>query len=368
VLKGDRLFALPSPSVLGIPAAWRGLVDYELLPWTSRLRLAFEPLVPRSTLPDESVGSFFRRRFGDAAAELIAAPLLGGIHAGDIDRLSVRSLFPRLVEAEGRRGGVLVSLGARRQPPEDGAFRSLTSGMGALVSAIERHLPEGAIRCAAPAASLSRSGGEWRVVTPGHVVRSSAVIVAAPARAAAMLLRPIDEEVGRLCAEVRYVSTASIVLAWPRAAIAHPLAGSGFVVARRHSPVRITACTWVSSKWEGRAPPDVALLRAFIGGAHDPGAVDLADDELAMIAARDVGGILGIVAAPSLVRVHRWRDAGAQHEVGHLDRVDAIERRLAACPGLVVAGSGFRAVGIPDCVADGRAAAAGAFECARING
>jgi len=31
--------------------------------------------------------------------------------------------------------------------------------------------------------------------------------------------------------------------------------------------------------------------------------------------------------------------------------------RLRALPGLFVAGSGFRAIGIPDCVADGRAAA-----------
>ena len=368
VLKEGRLHALPSPSVLGIPTTWRGLRDYDLLSVTARVRLALEPLVPRADLPDESVGAFFRRRFGRAAAELIADPLLGGIHAGDIDRLSIRSLFPRFVDAEERRGSVLASFLGRGQPSAEGAFRSIRSGMGALVAAIERRLPAGSVRVDAPVASLARSGDEWRVVTPGHVVRSAAVIVAVPAHAAAPLLASIDDGAARLCAEVPYVSTVSVALAWPREAIAHPLPGSGFVVVRRRNAVRITACSWVSSKWEGRAPAGMALIRAFMGGAHDPGAIDLPDVDLVTIAARDAGGILGIVAAPSLARVHRWRDAGAQHHVGQLDRVDAIERRLAGCPGLLVAGSGFRSVGIPDCIADGRAAAAAAAECARMNG
>ena len=139
---------------------------------------------------------------------------------------------------------------------------------------------------------------------------------------------------------------------------AHPLAGTGFVVARRHSDVRITACTWVSSKWEGRAPDETVLLRAFIGGAHDSDVVSMPDDALVAIVRGDLERVLGITGPPILARVYRWPDAGAQHTVGHLARVDEIERRLAAHGGLLVAGSGFRAVGIPDCVADARSVAA----------
>ena len=59
--------------------------------------------------------------------------------------------------------------------------------------------------------------------------------------------------------------------------------------------------------------------------------------------------------SPSMTRVYRFERKSAQHNVGHLDRMASIERRLAAQPGLFVTGSGFRGVGIPDCVADGRA-------------
>jgi len=181
--------------------------------------------------------------------------------------------------------------------------------------------------------------------------------VAAPASAAATLLAGVDPQVGVLCREVTYASTASIALAWRRDEINHPLSGSGFVAARRHNSARITACTWVSSKWEGRAPEGMALLRVFVGGVHDPRAVDLDDGELTEIAVRDMAPVLGIRAPPLFSRVYRWRGAGAQHNVGQLARVADIDARLARQPGLLVAGSGFRSVGIPDCIADGRAAA-----------
>jgi oxygen-dependent protoporphyrinogen oxidase len=137
------------------------------------------------------------------------------------------------------------------------------------------------------------------------------------------------------------------------------LNGTGFVVARRHSDVRITACTWVSSKWENRAPHGSVLLRAFLGGSHDPDVVSLRDDELVAIALRDLSAVHGITAAPSLARVYRWPRAGAQHTVGHLDRTAEIDRRLEP-HGVFTAGSGFGAVGIPDCIADARRVAAAA--------
>ena len=68
--------------------------------------------------------------------------------------------------------------------------------------------------------------------------------------------------------------------------------------------------------------------------------------------------LLGISGDPLLARVYRWERASPQHDVGHLTRLAALEQALAKHPGLYLTGSGFRGVGIPDCVADGRATAA----------
>jgi oxygen-dependent protoporphyrinogen oxidase len=352
VLKGATLYPLPQPSFLGIPLSADALARYDLLSPEGRARMAREPEIPpRADEEDESVGSFFRRRFGAEAVDLIAQPLLGGIHAGDIDRLSMRSLFPRLLDAERRHGSAIPPRApdSERRSGEPGAFAALRGGMGTLVRALESSLPPGAITFDSPVHALTGSGARC-------------VIIAAQAYTAAALLSDVDAEAATLCAQVPYVSTVSVALGWPGGAITHPLDGTGFVVSRRYSDARITACTWVSSKWDARAPEGSALLRVFVGGAHDPGAVDLTDDELIAIARRDLSSVMGISAPPTLSRVYRWRRAGAQHVVGHLDRVSEIERRLEP-RGIFVTGSGFRATGIPDCVADGRrvAAAAAAF-------
>lgn len=359
VLSGGVLHPLPSPAMLGIPATWRGLARYGLLPRAARLRVAMEPLVPPRAPDDESVAAFFRRRFGPGVLSRLVQPLVGGIHAGDIDTLSIRSALPRLADTE-RAGHRLLPWIRRtaRAGEAGGAFRSLASGMSELVEAIVRRLPEDAVHRNAPVTALRVEGGRWTVTSGGaeHVCR--AVILACPAYAAAELLRGVDGDAAALCAGVRYVSTASVALAYPRAAVAYPLAGSGFVVARTETDLRITACTFVSSKWEGRAPAGSVLLRAYVGGAHDPAAVDLDDAALTGIVQRDLSAILSISGAPLLARVYRWRRTGAQHEVGHLARLQRLEGCLQRTPGLFVTGSGFRSIGVPDCLADGRAVAA----------
>jgi oxygen-dependent protoporphyrinogen oxidase len=363
VLKRGRLYPLPSPSVLGVPTTFSGIARYGLLSPSARARLAMEVVVPRRHGADESVGSFFRRRFGARSVGLIAEPLLGGIHAGDIDALSMRSLFPRFIEAEAHRGSVIRAFRHTHPPaPGNGLFRSLAGGMGELVEAIERRLPAGSIQYSLPVREIiegdAGTDGRWRVRTSAGDIGGGSVILAVPAHVCATLLTPIDPIAAARCAEVPYASTASVALAWPREAVSHPLQGSGFVVARRYNALRITACTWVSSKWEGRAPAGSVLLRAFIGSAQDPSAVDLPDEQLVDVTARELAGVLGITGPPVMSSVARWRRAGAQHNVGQIERVAAIEERLATHPGLFVAGSGFRAVGIPDCIADGRAVAA----------
>ena len=242
--------------------------------------------------------------------------------------------------------------------------------MSELVAALERRLPDGAIWFESPVREIARRGtgadATWHVRSPAGDVSGDAVIFACPAFATAALMATVDIAAAARCAEVPYASSAGVTLAWPVDAVSHPLHGSGFVVARRSNALRITACTWVSSKWSGRSPEGSALLRAFIGGSHDPGAVDLDDEQLVEIAARELAEVLGITGRPSMTSVARWRRAGAQHNVGHLARVADIEARLESHRGLFVAGSGFRAAGIPDCIADGRAAAGRAAECTKI--
>ena len=156
-------------------------------------------------------------------------------------------------------------------------------------------------------------------------------------------------------------------MAFARGAVAHPLNGSGFVVPRREA-TGILAGSWLSSKWPHRAPEGKVLLRTFVGGGRDPRALERDDAGLVARSLAATRPLLGITGDPIFTRVYRWERASAQHEVGHLARLKAIDARLAAHPGLFITGSGFRGVGIPDCVMDGRAVARQALEKLRSSG
>jgi len=193
-------------------------------------------------------------------------------------------------------------------------------------------------------------------------VSARAVILCTPAYVTAELLRPIDASLATLCEGVTCASTATVAFGYRRLQIRHPLNGTGFVVPRiEQSP--LLAATWVTSKWPGRAPADCALVRGFLGGGRDPRRLDAPDDELIRTAREELADILGIEGEPLVTRLYRFQRQSPQYTVGHLDRVAAIDRRIAALPGLFIAGSGFRAIGIPDCIADARATANRVADC-----
>ena len=117
------------------------------------------------------------------------------------------------------------------------------------------------------------------------------------------------------------------------------------------------ACTFSSVKYPGRAPEGVVLLRVFIGGALQAEVLERDDRTLARLAHDDIAPLLGIEGDPVLSRVWRHPSTMPQYEVGHLDRIAAIETRLEALPGLTLAGGAYRGVGIADSVRSGETAA-----------
>ncbi len=367
IQRGGRLHPLPAASVLGIPTQWGPFVRTRLFSWPGKIRMGMELFVPaRADEGDESIGAFMSRRFGQEAVTYLAEPLLAGIHAGDVDRLSIRALFPRFVEAERKYGSLLKAFrpnasanpaSPTRNRQSEGAFKSLPGGLSELVAALVRALPQDAITLNTTVTRVGGSGPYTVEREGGAPTEARAVVLATPAFATAAMTRELDADLSRACGEINYASAATIALAFRRDQVAHPLKGSGFVVPRVEK-TGIMAGSWLSSKWPHRAPEGSVLLRTFVGGARDPGALDQSDRELVALSMRALAPLLGITGQPRFTRIFRWDRANAQHEVGHLDRLAAIEHAVARHPGLYVTGSAFRGTGIPDCVADGRATAA----------
>jgi oxygen-dependent protoporphyrinogen oxidase len=358
ILRDDRLHPIAEGSFLGFPLKFGALARSSVFTIGGKIRMACELAVPRRDGDeDESIGAFVRRRFGEEAVDYLAEPLLAGIHAGDVDRLSMRALFPRLLEAERQSGSVIRAFRALQvKPSPQGAFVSLPGGTGELVDALTRALVPGSVTLSARVTEIRRAG-TYTVHGEAGPVEARAVILASPAYVSAALLRPFDTTLATLSDAVPYASTATVAFGYRRDQIGHPMRGTGFVVPRvERSP--LLAATWVTSKWPGRAPQGRALLRGFLGGGRDPRRLDAPDAELVDVAREELSRLLTITGEPEVTRLFRWTRQSPQYEVGHLQRVAAIEQRLASIPGMFLTGSGFRAIGIPDCIADARDAAA----------
>jgi oxygen-dependent protoporphyrinogen oxidase len=361
VVSRGRLHPLPEGFLLLAPTDLGALVASPLFSWRGKLRMALDLVLPRGRADeDESLAAFVRRRLGREALERAADPLVGGIYTADPERLSLAATMPRFLDIERRHRSLILGLrAAARAAPAAGARYSLfvthRDGMGALIEALARRLPAGAVRLGAPVAGIARESGRWRLAAGGETVSADAVVLAVPAYQAARLLAPLDETLARALAGIEYASSATVTLGY-RAVDAPSLRGFGFVVPAVEGRA-LLACTFASRKFPNRAPEGHELLRAFVGGARRPELAALPDDALIGLVRNELRTLLGIAAEPVLARVHRHPRAMPQYTVGHLERVAAIEARTAALPGLALAGAAYRGVGLPDCVRGGEVAA-----------
>jgi len=366
---GKRLHPVPDGFQLLAPTRLTPFVTSSLFSWPGKLRMALDVILPRGGGGDESLGAFVRRRLGREALERIAQPLVAGIYTADPDELSLLATMPRFVELERRERSLIVGLwkASRKAPAAStsGArwslFVSLAGGMGELIAALASRLPSDAVRLKHRVGGIERRGAHWRVTTEeAGAIDADAVIVATETHAASRLLRYVDPPLATMLEMIPYASSATVSLGYRRADVPHPLDGFGFVVPRAEHR-DLLACTFSSVKYPGRAPERHILIRCFVGGALNAAALERSDDEIVERVRRELGEALGITAAPMLTREPMNPASMPQYAVGHLTTVETIERRLAAIPGLLLAGGGYRGVGIADCVRSGEAAADAAF-------
>jgi oxygen-dependent protoporphyrinogen oxidase len=355
---GRDLHLLPEGLTGMIPTNLDALAQSTLLTPEGRERLAAEAeLTPQPELGDESIASFVTRRLGPEAYERLVEPLMTGIYGGDGERLSLTATFPNLRALELEHGSVLRGLAA--QPaPADGRppFLSLRDGMETLPAALVASLERTLVVTGRAATRIRGAGRGFRVEVHGaETLEAEGVVVALPAFAAAELLAQEDAELAEDLAAIPYASSAIVTLALAADDVARPLDGYGYVVPRA-SGSDVLACTWSSSKWEGRAPPDFALVRVYAGRFGGREVMEDTDDELVALAREELR-TLGVIAEPVRAWIHRWPGGMPQYVLGHPERLARIEAAVARRPGLALAGAAYRGVGIPDCIASGEAAA-----------
>ncbi|HEX3722512.1 MAG TPA: protoporphyrinogen oxidase [Nitrolancea sp.] len=367
ILRNGRLEPLPEGITMLVPTRLRPLLRSRLLSPLGKMRMGLDVFIPpRSEKCDESVGHFVRRRLGREAFERMAQPLLSGIYAGDAEQLSLLATFPRLRETELRYGSLTRGMLAQRRQarqakptgPRRSAFISLRDGVGELIDGLVAAIPDVEIHTNTSATTVEpcAAGGYLVSTSSGQQFEADGLIFATPAYTTADLLDRLDPDLTPLLRQIPYVSTATVTLGYHTSDIERRSEGRGFVIPKVEDR-ELTAVTWATNKFAGRAPDDIALVRAFVGRAGREAAVDLPDADLLQLVRRELREILGISAEPALARVYRWHRALPQYVLGHTERLEQIEGRVARIPGVRLSGSAYRGVGIPDCIQSGQIAA-----------
>ncbi|MEO6712349.1 MAG: protoporphyrinogen oxidase, partial [Mycobacteriales bacterium] len=350
VYAAGALRPLPGGTALGVPMDLWPLAKSRLLSPIGMLRAAAEPLLPgRPVDGDMAVGVLVARRFGSQVRDRLVDPLLGGVYAGHADELSLDATSPATAAAAHTSRSLWRGLRARRAPKQSGpVFHSFAGGTSVLVDALVTALIAGGVdlRLATSATGLARSAGGWRLrlgdragvsATSGEL-DADAVVIALPALPASRLLADVVPVVAADLAAIDYASVGIVTLAYARGSVP-PRQGSGFLVAASERRV-IKAGTWTSLKWPHLAG-DLEIVRCSVGRAGESADLQRDDEDLVAAVHQDLRAIAGFATAPVLSKVTRWGGALPQYAVGHVDRVERIERAVAATPALATCGAAY---------------------------
>jgi len=351
LVRDGKLVAFPEDFSL-VPARFWHLVRSPLYSFCGKVRMGLEVFVPRRRDEgDESLASFIGRRLGVEAVN-IGGAMLAGIHSADAERLSMRCAFPMYVAMEQRYGSLIKGVRAMRKTraKSSAMFQTLIGGMGELVDALVAQL-DGDLRRGVAVGAVRKTDGGFEVVAGDEVIETDVVVMATPAYVSADLVADFAPDLSLLLRGVRYVSTATVSLGYRKRDVEgqHDFEGFGFL-SPKHEGRRITACTWVSTKLNFRAPDDGVLVRTFVGGAGREDLVDLDDEALIAQSREELEDLMGLTADPVFARIFRWQRGRPQFDVGHLDRVAEMEHLAAQVGGLFLTGSAYRGSAIPDCI------------------
>ncbi len=378
ILWRNRLHKLPDGFMMMAPTKWLPMATTRLLSPIGKLRAAMEYFIPvRKDDSDESMESFAVRRLGRQVFDRMIEPLVSGVYAADMTKLSLMATLPRFREMEKKHGSLIRAMRynvretlkktkSMQETPQSGPrynlFVTVKGGLGRIPEEIAKRLANQTIHCAAQVVSLAQlANGKWTLTWENSEKTTNsgtfdAVILATESHNMATLMNTASlTRPAELLAGIEHTGTLVLTVAYPRRNVGHPLDGMGAVVPGvEKNP--ILALSFSNEKYPHRAPKGTVLLRIFSGGARNPEMLTMTEEEATRILLERTQKCLRIMGEPLMTSVSRWSETMPQLHLGHLERIAELEQELSSFPTLAVAGNFLTGVGLPQCIRAGQEA------------
>ena len=364
-----RRFIYSRSRLQKIPTSPLQFIGSNLISLSGKLRLLGETWAAGPPIGvDQTIAEFARRRLGEEAYAKLIDPMVAGVFAGDAERLSLESCFPRMAELERDYGGLVkavfkIPMERRRQREKNkpktgggragpgGTLTSFRDGLSVLPDTLARRF-DGKVICNAGLNEIVRNANGYRLASSRFgEYQCDGIIIATPAFDAAALLRSVDQKLSGVLYQFEYAPVTVVGIGYDKRTVNTDLNGFGFLMPKSERR-RILGSLWTSSIFSHRAPDDSVLLRNIVGGARSPELALLPDEKIIDMVRKELSDILGITAEPTFVQVFRWDKAICQYTVGHQYRLKEIDDRLKNYPGLFITGNAYKGVSINDCTAN----------------
>lgn len=361
----NQLYPIPGGSIMGIPTDIKPFLKTRLISPLGKIRAGLDLVIPPIKIENDiSVGEFFRKRLGNEMLENLIEPLMGGIYGTDIDQLSLMSTFPNFKHKDESYGSLIKGMkhekherSKKRQlyaGAPKGQFKQFRHGLSSFIEALAKDIEQKGvhIKYNTPVEDIHINDENYEIVTKRSRETFDGLLVTTPHQTFMKWFN--HDSAFQYFNTMDSTTVATVVFAFDEKNIENTYNGTGFVIART-SHTDITACTWTTKKWPFTTPKGKVLLRAYVGKPGDTVVDDHTDEEIVNIARRDLSKMMTFKGDPDFTIVNRLPKSMPQYHIGHMTQIRNIQNHVKRqYNSLRITGAPFEAVGLPDCIQQGK--------------
>ena len=311
-------------SLKALPNKLLVLLASDFVSWQAKRQFLAEPFYKGEPADDQDVRAFLTARFGSEITASLASAGLNGIWAGDISKLSARSVLPRFWKSHSENSSVLLGLIKNGFAEKRPSMFSFERGLETLPKALLTSLKKSKVIFGSAADRLEITKDWARIHGGGDLKSADICCITSGAKPSARLLSTSAPALAQKIDSIRYAPLGILHLAFKKKDVRHPLDGFGFLLPAEF-PTALLGAVFCSSIFSGRAPADTHLITCLTGGMTKPHYANATQQALQEKVIFELSQFIESRGKPEVLGARYLPAAIPNYEVGHYE----IENEIA---------------------------------------